>query len=253
METNCYIFLGTPECGRRAVLADLIRDGLAGATTLYIAEPERNDEAEKPLADVPELAVKSWKFDDDGNVELSDDGAENVVLLADGEDDFVCQIEAFSALAVRKGWHVARVVTIVDCVFASLVPESADLLKACIHFSDCVLLANRGNVNNAWVKAFQDGYKKDCFPCTFELVKKNRVDNPARVLVDEPRRLTMIFDEDRDPVYDMEFDAENLPDEPFDLVNAADPYFETTDSGARKIALPKIADLLDEYDRVKKL
>lgn len=249
---NCYIFLGTPDCGRRAVLADLIRDGIAGTTTLYIAEPERDTNAESPLTNVPELTVKSWKFDDDLSIELDDDDSENCVLLADGEDDFIDQVEAFSALVKRKGWHVARVVTIVDCAFASCVPASADLLKACIHFSDCVLLTNRANVNNAWVKAFQDGYKKDCFPCVFELVKKNRVENPARVLVDEPRRLTQIFDEDRDPIYDMEFDGEKLPDEPFDLVNAIDPYFETTDAGTRKIALPKIAELLEKYDAVRK-
>lgn len=247
--TNLYIFLGTPNCGRRAVLADLIRDGLDGETTVYIAEPERNAEAEKPLADVPATEIRSWKFDDANAIDLGEAHAagDNAVFLTDGEDDPIDQIEALAALAKRLGWHVARVVTIVDCKFAAAVPASADWFAACIHFSDTVLLTNRND--NAWVKNFIDGYKKNCFPCLFELVKKNRVDNPARVLDSTPRRMTMIFDE-QDPIYDIEFDEENLPEEPFDLVAPTDPYLETTDAGDRKIVIPRTGELLDAFDKI---
>ena len=134
--------------------------------------------------------------------------------------------------------------------FASSVPESAEWLAACIHFSDVALLTNRADVSNAWVKAFIDGYKKDCFPCLFELVKKNRVDNPARVLDSTPRRMTMIFDE-QDPIYDIEFDEENLPEEPFDLVAPPDPYLETTEAGDRKIVIPRTGELLEAFDRIR--
>lgn len=250
--TNAYLFLGTPNCGRRAILADLIRDGLDGETTLYIAEPERNADAEKPLTDVPALTLRSWKFDADGAVDLGEthDAGDNAVFLTDGEDDPVDQIEAFALLAKRLGWHVARVITIADCAFASAVPASAEWFAACIHFSDTILLTNREGVSNKWLNEFKEPSVKACFPCTFELVKKNRVENPARVLADSPRRMTMIFDE-QDPIDDLEFDEDNLPEEPFDLVSAPDPYLETTDSGARKIAIPRTGDLLDAYDRLR--
>lgn len=250
--TNAYLFLGTPECGRRAILADLIANGLSGETTLYIAEPERNEAAEKPLAGVPALTLRSWKFDDSGLIDLGEphDTGDNAVFLTDGEDDPVDQIEAFSALAKRLGWHVARVITIVDCAFANAVPASAEWFAACTHFSDTLLLTNRENVSNKWINEFKKPAVAACFPCTFELVKKNRVENPARVLDDSPRRMTMIFDE-QDPIYDMEFDEENLPEEPFDLVSAPDPYLETTDSGSRKIVIPRIGELLDAYDRIR--
>lgn len=249
--TNAYIFLGTPGCGRRAVIADLIRDGLSGETTIYIAEAERDDGAEAALKDVPALALRSWRFSDDGNaIDLGEphDAGDNAVFLTDGSDDPVDQLEAFAALAKRLGWHVARVATIVDCAFASAVPASAEWFAACIHFSDTVLLTNRENVSNKWINEFKAPYVKDCFPCTFEFVKKNRVENPARVLADNPRRMTMIFDE-QDPIDDMDFDEDHLPEEPFDLVSAPDPYFETTDSGARKIVVPFIGDLLDIYKK----
>lgn len=251
--TNLYIFLGTPDCGRRAVLADLIRDGLSGETTVYIAEPERNEDTEKALAGLPNTTLRSWAFSKNGNtIDLGEphDAGDNAVFLTDGEDDPVDQIEALAALAKRLDWSVARVITIVDCQFASSVPESAEWLAACIHFSDVALLTNRADVSNAWIKAFIDGYKKDCFPCLFELVKKNRVDNPARVLDSTPRRMTMIFDE-QDPIYDIEFDEENLPEEPFDLVAPPDPYLETTEAGDRKIVIPRTGELLEAFDRIR--
>lgn len=248
--TNAYIFLGTPDCGRRAIIADLIRDGLDGETTIYIAESERDADAEKPLAGVPALTLRSWAFSEDGTIALGEphDAGDNAVFLTDGRDDPVDQLEAFAPLAKRLGWHVARVITIVDCAFASAVPASAEWFAACIHFSDTALLTNREKVSNKWLNEFKAPFAKACFPCTFELVKKNRVENPARVLADNPRRMTMIFDE-QDPIDDLEFDEDNLPEEPFDLVSAPDPYFETTDAGTRKIAVPFIGDLLDEAER----
>lgn len=251
--TDAYLFLGTPNCGRRAVLADLIGGALDGETTLYVAAPERDAEAEKPLAGVPGLTLRSWNFSDDGNaIDLGEphDAGDHAVFLTDGADDPVDQTEAFAALAKRLGWRVARVVTIVDCAFASAVPASAEWFAACIHFSDTVLLTRRENVSAKWINEFKAPYAKACFPCTFELVKKNRTENPARVLDGAPRRMSMIFDE-QDPIDDMEFDENNLPEEPFDLVSAPDPYFETTDSGARKIVIPFIGDLLDAYEKTR--
>lgn len=253
--TEAYLFLGTPNCGRRALLAQLIRDGLDGETTVYIAENERDAEAEKPLADVPAATLCSWKFaapDADGNaaaeIELAspNDAGDNAVFLTDGADDPADQIEAFAALAERLGWHVARVVTIVDCAFAAAVPASADFFALCVHFSDAVVLAHREGVAAKFVAEFKAPFVRQCFPCTFIEAKKNRVGNPYHVLAGAPRRISQIFDE-RDPIDDLEFDEENLPEEPFDLVCAPDPYLETTESGARKIAVPFIGDLLAEY------
>jgi len=252
--TNAFLFLGTPNCGRRAIIADLIRDGMNGGTTVYIAEAERDAEAEKIFESVPATEIRSWNFSDTGSeINLGDPhcAGNNVVFLTDGADEPVDQIEAFSTLAKRMDWHIARVITIVDCALASTVPESTEWFEACIHFSDTVLLTNREAVSNKWINEFKAPYAKKCFPCTFELVKKNRTENPARVLADNPRRITMIFDE-RDPIDEMEFDEENLPEAPFDLVSAPDPYFETTESGARKIVIPFIGDLLETYEKRKK-
>jgi hypothetical protein len=40
----------------------------------------------------------------------------------------------------------------------------------------------------------------------------------------------------------MEFDEDNLPDEPFDLVVKPDPYFERLPSGVRRLQIPDIRE-----------
>jgi hypothetical protein len=164
---------------------------------------------------------------------------ETVFIVTDGRNNPVDQMEILAALIRRLGWQVARVFTVVHCALLESNPTLAEWFKACIHFSDVALLNRRENVPNAWMKKFTDEYKEACNPCTFEIVKKGRVENPARILLPEPRRLSMIFD-DTDPLDDMEFDEDNLPDEPFDLTAKPDPYFERNLSGARLIQLPDI-------------
>lgn len=252
MSQKVYIFLGTGDCNRRLVLDDLIREGSSGSSILCISADERIPEKESVFAANSDLKLASWHFSSGLDIEIDDFDftADNIFWLLDSKKDLIDQLEAVMLLSRQKDWEVERVVTFVDCKFASLVPESADWFKACIYFSDVVLLANRSNVNNDWVKHFEANYKNAFYPCAFELVKKDKVDNPLRVLDGEPRRLTMIFD-DVDPIDDMEFDEDNLPEEPFDLVRKEDPYFEKTDAGVRKLQLPNLGDLLAKYESLK--
>jgi hypothetical protein len=68
------------------------------------------------------------------------------------------------------------------------------------------------------------------------------------VIDGEPLRLTHIFD-DIDAVDEMEFDEDNLPDEPFDLVRQVDKYFSRDELGRRNILVPEIGDLLRQEGR----
>jgi hypothetical protein len=64
------------------------------------------------------------------------------------------------------------------------------------------------------------------------------------LMMPEARRITLIFDEDRDVFEEMEFDEDNLPDEPFDIKLKADKYFERDDRGNRCIQIPDIKAIL---------
>jgi hypothetical protein len=47
----------------------------------------------------------------------------------------------------------------------------------------------------------------------------------------------------------MEFDEDNLPDEPFDLVRQPDKYFARDELGRRKISVPDISEILKAEGR----
>ena len=64
----------------------------------------------------------------------------------------------------------------------------------------------------------------------------------------EPLRRTHIFD-DIDAVDEMEFDEDNLPDEPFDLVRQPDKYFARDELGRRILNVPEMGEILRREQR----
>lgn len=248
--------MGTPSCGRRELLADILDYGLGAGTpvTVFLPADERDDNAEASLKKNPHLDLRSWRLvpaETKRGVPAIDLGenpsTENeIAFLLDGTKNPVPQIEAFVNLTKRLDWHLSRSVAVVDCLFAKAVPASADFFKALVHFADVVLLTNRGDISQRWFEDFKKPYKDECFPCIFELVKKNRVANAAATLADSPRRMTFVFDE-LDPVDEMEFDEDNLPAEPFDIVAKPDPYFERNEQGEYLISVPSIETLRKNY------
>ena len=115
----------------------------------------------------------------------------------------------------------------------------------CIHFSDVVLLANRHGVSNKWVDKFKERYTKQYYPCLFDFVKKGRVANPSLILYSEVRRMTKLFDDADEFV----FDDDDEEDQPFEGEEAnagdlrKDPYFAKRVSGQRQNPVPDIRGL----------
>lgn len=243
--TELIIILGTPGSGRREIVAQLV-DGLHGKTRVYLSKNEKADTgADAVLEGLEGVSVKRW-FTDGAQLDIPDAGEEaaRVVFITEGSRNPIDQLEILAALAPRMGWHVSRVFTVMDCGLAAREKGTWDWFKACIHFSDVVVMNRREDVPPAFDRDFLEPYLKECVPTLFEKTKKGRVANPDMLLLDESRRLSQAFDEDRDPVYDMEFDEDNLPEEPFDLVNATDKYFQREDSGSRSIRIPEIKEFL---------
>jgi len=81
-----------------------------------------------------------------------------------------------------------------------------------------------------------------------QLPKTGGLPNPAELIEGEPRRMSLVLD-DLDAVDEMEFDEDNLPEEPFDLVRKTDPYFERDMHGRRVLGLPDITQVLREAGR----
>jgi hypothetical protein len=194
-----------------------------------------------------------WAFAH-GQAEIPAPGDEDAaILVTNGALNVIEQMEAIHRtvrpLMPDAVWRVTRIITVVDCPLAAKHKTVEEWYGPCIHFSDAVIINRRWEVPGQWVTKFLDPYEKAFYPCLFfTLTKAGTIANPPAVIDGEPLRLTHIFD-DIDAVDEMEFDEDNLPDEPFDLVRQVDKYFARDELGRRNILVPEIGDVLRQEGR----
>jgi hypothetical protein len=257
-----YLLIGTPGSGRRALLADLIAEGLIAGdrplTLLAATEPEHPFDARLGT-------VKRWRSEDNAiAVDVADEGSglaaecTHLFFVLDGRANPVDQIEQFKTWLYPQRFDFARAITVVDCALAQANPPLLAWIDACVHFSDVVLLAKREGVPNKWMSDFQARYQERFLPALFEFVKQGRVQNPARVLLPEARRMTHVFDDDVDeqlardlaPEAEIDFgdgeaeEADGGTGPSDDEAPGIDPYFERRQSGRRVLELPDVRQFL---------
>lgn len=180
----------------------------------------------------------------DGAARLPAAGPDPAILITDGRRSQVDQMEALIAAAPAAGWGIRRIVAVVDLPLLHRHPELAPWFRSCLHFADAAVLTRRWEVPNAWLSEFQRMLAEDFRTCLgVVLPKSGGLPRPAELVEGEPRRASLALD-DLDAVDEMEFDEDNLPDEPFDLVRKADPYFARDSNGRREILVPDIAPIL---------
>ncbi len=227
--SDLVLVLGAPCPARREVAEDLAR----------FAWPERVA-TEVLVASTEDGEGRPWAMED-GRARLPATEGKAALLLTDGRRSQVDQLEALFRDAPAAGWNIRRIVTVVDLPLLHRRPALATWFRACAHFSDAIILANRHGVPNAWLSELQRGYADELGPCLQILLPRaGGLPRPAEILEGEPRRMSLVLD-DLDAVDEMEFDEDNLPDEPFDLVRPTDPYFERDTTGRRVLHLPDIA------------
>lgn len=244
-----YLVLGATGSGRRAVLADLIADGLAetdrAAVLLADTEPPDDFDAQLPQ-------VERWSWIPEGAIAAAlPAGATHVFFVSDGRRNPVDQAEVFKAWVEAQGGEVARVLCVVNVQLAEKNPPLLAWYEACVHFSDVVLLNRREGVANKWLSDFLNHFKKQYYPCLFEMVKDHRVKNPALVLDPQARRMTHVFDAEQDWIFTNadgeEIDEQEETDDEDEEIEAKpeeDPYFARYNGGRRVKELPDIAKFL---------
>jgi len=265
-----YLILGAPGSDRRAVLADLIADGLdEGEKALtFLNRNEAPGTSDQLLGE-----TRPWQWLD-GTIaaevpeSISDASGDappeerysHVFFIAEGARNPVDQIEAIKAWITPLDVEFARIITVINCTLASQHRELVPWWDACVHFSDVVLLSRRQGVPNKWMSDFQERYRTKFMPELFELVKEGRVRNPALILEPQARRMTQVFDrEDNDwdtarrlaPEAEIEFEVDDEADEENDGRKdseedgpVTEAYFERRANGSRVIELPDIGKYL---------
>ncbi|GHB93257.1 hypothetical protein [Cerasicoccus arenae] len=242
---DVYLILGAEGAGRREVVRDLIEGGFADDEIVAVGhcETEPDSPADEQLA--ARATNRIFAYATLAQSSIPED-AETAFLIAPGRGNPIDAVEDFSEWLSRTGHTLARIVTVVHCMLVSANPKLELWHRACIHFSDAVLLNRRLDVPNKWLSDFRLAYEQERFPCLFELVKKGRVANPALILEPQPRRLSLAFDDDIDPVDLIDFDEDDLPEETIDLTRPLDPWFVRLPSGQRERHLVDIARFLPE-------
>lgn len=242
-----YLVLGTPGGGRRALVADLVENGLepAAPVRVLLAAGEAADPADALLAARPNVEVQRWEWAAPGFPPLQAPAGATVFLLADPRVSPVDQVEALKPWLAAAGAELGRVLTVVDCSLAEREPALLAWYDACVHFSDAVLLTKRAGVANKWVSTFLRHYQSQQLPCHFIQLKKEGLANPALVLDPSPRRVSQYFDEvDELPDVEIETDDEEGEEDEDGLVPEVDPYFERMRGGRRVKEVPDLRDYL---------
>lgn len=185
-----------------------------------------------------------------GTVTLPSPGDERAcILITDGRTSQVDQLEKLIARAPAAGWKIVRIISTIDLPLLHRHDALSAWYKACLHFSDAAVLVGRAAVPNAWLSKFLEDVRTDSMPCLIvQLPKNGGLPNPAELIEGDARRMSLVLD-DIDAADEIEFDEDNLPDEPFDLVRKVDPYFERDMHGRRVLGLPDIAHVLREEGR----
>jgi G3E family GTPase len=171
--------------------------------------------------------------------------------VVDGALNPIDQIETFKAWLEAQGGELARVLCVVNSQLAEKHIALLAWFEACVHFSDIVLLNKREGLENKWLSDFLAHFKKQYYPCVFEMVRDGKVKNPALILEPQARRMSHLFDEEQDWIFtnaegeeiDEQEESEDGEDE-IEAKQEEDPYLVRRNGGRRVKELPDIAEYL---------
>jgi hypothetical protein len=244
-----YLILGAAGSGRREVLRDLIEGGLEETDTPAVMIPASEPIVEGDVIKLPN--VSTWNWSDGAIIGTVPTGASHVFFVTDGTRNPVDQIEVFKAWIEAQNGELARVLCIVNTQLAEKHSALLAWFEACVHFADVVLLNKREGVGNKWMSGFLEHFKKQYYPCIFELLKDGQVKNPPLILEPQARRMSHVFDEEQDWVFTNsegeEIDEQEETEDGDDEIEAKpeeDPYFERRNGGRRVKEIPDIAKYL---------
>lgn len=259
-KTLVYVILGTPGSGRRDILADLISESFTAddKVACLLSGSEKDSPADAKLG-----TLARWRWTADKKIEAEiPEGTRTLFFLCDSRSNPVDQMEALTAWLPANSCEMGRVLTVIDCSLVLAKPGILPWLDACIHFSDAALLNRRENVPNKWMSDFIARFEAQCLPCLFELVRKDKVRNPAAILDPQARRISQVFDEvpedglgngvfkiEDDEDFDEDEEDEDLEggESPNDEDDGPteDPYFVRKPGGGRVKQIPDVNQFLD--------
>lgn len=184
-----YLFMGSNLPEIQACMDHL--SALEEANPLQILTP--------PGLNWPETAreaVVRVDYDPEVNLLVLDpDRNETAFILLDPGKAPVQQLELIAEQLGNCLLEPVKVITCVDCIAAEKSPQLRTWLEACIYYSDVVLLGNRSDTTKRFVRDYQKGFERICYPCLFGYLKgKGIPDIALEILAPDTRRISQLFD-----------------------------------------------------------
>lgn len=239
MAVQLYFILGNAGAHRRAVLTDLIAEGLTPAdrAAVLLSTGEAPVEADAALERTGAVVARWRWLKPEVDVDVPE-GVTHLFLVADGRSNPVDQVEGLREwLLMRADVQLARVIFMADAALLHAKPELARWFDACAHYSDVLLLTRAEGIDQKWINALEARYRDQHYPFLFEVARKDVLKNPAVILVPEARRVSQVFDEDI-PL------ADETDEEMAAAMAENDFYFVRTRGGTRVQEIPNIAAYL---------
>lgn len=230
-----YLILGPNGSGRRALLADFIDSLESESSVLYFKHrDEIINDYDSPLESLNAVSTVFWSVEGSKiKHESISVSPSSIFFIAPASIDLADVMEGLKGWLSKNDCQLTRILTLVHCQSLSENDSQNDWYEAAIHFSDMVLLNRREGVSEKWIKDWVTDKKKQFHPTRFELVKKNRVNNPIDVLDSQTYRTSLFFD-DLIPIEEDEFE-DLLPED-----RRIDPYIERLESGKRRKIISQI-------------
>ncbi len=126
---------------------------------------------------------------------LDPDAEQTIFILLDPRIPPVAQLENLAEQLGNCLVEPVKIITCVDCGAAENSPQLRTWLEACIYYSDIVLLGNRAEASKSFVRDYQKGFERLCYPCLFGFLKgEGRPDKALEILAPDTRRLSQLFD-----------------------------------------------------------
>lgn len=252
-----YFILGTPGSGRRALVRDLVENGLGADERAVVLLPANEPPAppDERLAALANVEVRRWTWVAPDLPRLALPAAATVFFVADPQASPIDQLEALKPWLQAQEAELARIFTVVDCGRAEKQPLLRQWFDACIHFSDVVFLTNRSGVGNKWLSDFLQRFKDERFPCHFVQVKaKGDLPTPLVWLDPTPRRVSQYFEADYVDLGDVVIETGDDEAEEGEVIEPGEedgiippePYFVRQRSGRREREVPDIREVLAE-------
>ncbi|MDR1367077.1 MAG: hypothetical protein LBJ13_04220 [Puniceicoccales bacterium] len=196
-----------------------------------IHTPNLGNQPRKSVGPGENLAIKFFDWDNFTETfkNKSETEMQQTVVMLPREFNLAEQFQRLFHIHERSPLNVMKIIAIIDGHYFDGHHEN--LLDAMAHFADILLVDNHPEIDRDRLKKFLERCKqKEYYPLPIKILSQYSVKNIPELFDDQPRRMTLIFD-DLDPI---DFIDETMVNAiPFTISTLAqrDKYLKKDDRG----------------------